>query len=209
MELREALSQISEIRERVAATERFRGYRAFPIGMTGLLAIVMATLQPNIISQPSEAVSAYIAYWMSAAIFGIIAAGVGIWLRHRGGVNRLSRELTLLAVGQFMPCIIAGGFATIVIMRFAPNHSTLLPSLWQLFFSLGIFASCRLLPKSILIAGVWYFSIGIWNMMRSETSDAFSPWVMGIPFGLGQIATAGILYWNLERNNHDNKTGTA
>ncbi len=192
----------------MAATERFQGYRAIPIGMAGLLAIGMALLQPSIIAKPSEALNEYVAYWMSAAIFGIFTAGIGIWLRHRGGVNRLSRELTLLAVGQFVPCIIAGGFATIVIVRFAPIHSPLLPSLWQLLFSLGIFASYRLLPKSILLVGVWYFMFGIRNMMRSETSDSFSPWAMGLPFGLGQLGTAAILYWNLERNHHVHRAGT-
>ena len=38
MELREALTQIAEIRTRMAETERFRGYRAAPIALSGLIA---------------------------------------------------------------------------------------------------------------------------------------------------------------------------
>jgi hypothetical protein len=30
-----------------------------------------------------------------------------------------------------------------------------------------------------------------------------SPWAMGLPFGLGQLLTAAVLYWNLERRPHD------
>ena len=39
MELREALNQIAVIRQRLAASELFRGYRALPVGASGLLAL--------------------------------------------------------------------------------------------------------------------------------------------------------------------------
>jgi hypothetical protein len=29
---------------------------------------------------------------------------------------------------------------------------------------------------------------------------AYSPWLMGVSFGGGQMLTAAILYWSLERN---------
>ena len=45
MELREALTQISEIRQRVAQAEVFRGYRAVPVAFSGLLALATACVQ--------------------------------------------------------------------------------------------------------------------------------------------------------------------
>ena len=42
MELREALTQISEIRAQVARTEMFRGYRSLTVAFTGLLAFCAA-----------------------------------------------------------------------------------------------------------------------------------------------------------------------
>jgi hypothetical protein len=30
---------------------------------------------------------------------------------------------------------------------------------------------------------------------------ALSPWAMGVPFGLGQLFAAGVLYWTLERTD--------
>ena len=30
---------------------------------------------------------------------------------------------------------------------------------------------------------------------------AFSPWVMGLPFGVGQLLAGAVLYWTLERND--------
>ena len=37
MELREALSQISEIRQQMARSEVFRGYRSITVGFSGVL----------------------------------------------------------------------------------------------------------------------------------------------------------------------------
>jgi hypothetical protein len=202
MELHEALSHIAEIRAKVAATEQFRGYRALPIALTGVGAVVAALLQPMLLPQPAENLPGYLVLWFSVAFFGLIAAGAGIWLRHRHGANRLSRELTLLAVGQFAPCLIAGGLVTIVIIRFAPNLAPVLPGLWQVLFSLGHFASYRLLPRAILLSALFYLAAGVYNLTLVNGPDALSPWVMGLPFGGGQLLTAAVLYWSLERRNH-------
>ena len=42
MELREALTQITEIRLQMARTEVFRGYRAMPVAFSGAVAVVAA-----------------------------------------------------------------------------------------------------------------------------------------------------------------------
>ena len=61
MELREALSQISEIRQRMAGTEVFRGYRSLPIALSGLLAIVGTFVQPILIGDPHQNIGTYCA----------------------------------------------------------------------------------------------------------------------------------------------------
>ena len=43
MELREALSQIAEIRLQMARTETFRGYRAVPVALSLIWSIWMAS----------------------------------------------------------------------------------------------------------------------------------------------------------------------
>jgi uncharacterized membrane protein YoaK (UPF0700 family) len=203
VELREALSQIAEIRARVAAAERFRGYRAAPVALTGLLAILVAALQPRLVPDPTADVPGYLAVWLSAAVVAGAIAGSGIWLRHRYGGDPLAKQLTWLAVGQFAPCLVAGAVVTAVLVRHAPAHAPLLPGLWQVLFSLGVFASFRLLPRAVVVVGVFYLLAGAFNLTRSSGPDALSPWVMGGPFAVGQLLTAGVLYWNLERTRHD------
>ena len=195
MELRDALSQIAEIRSRAAAAEQFRGYRAGPIGLTGLLAVVAALVQSRIASGETN----YLTLWLSTAVVAAIVCGIGIWLRYRQGIDSLANQLTWLAVGQFAPCLLAGGFVTLVIARHLPEQFTLLPGLWQVFFSLGVFASCRLLPKAIAVIGVWYLVAGCFNLTIANGPNALNQWAMGITFGVGQLATAAVLYWNYER----------
>jgi len=203
VELRDALSQIAEIRSRVAAAERFRGYRAAPVAVTGLLAVLVAAVQPLVLPTPTEQVGGYLWLWLCTAAVGAAVAGSGIWLRHRRSRNPLAKQLTWLAVGQFAPCLAAGAVVTAVILRNAPEHAPLLPGLWQVFFSLGVFASCRLLPPAVAAVGVVYLLAGAVNLALAGGPHALNPWAMGLPFGFGQLLTAAVLYWNLERPRHD------
>jgi hypothetical protein len=76
----------------------------------------------------------------------------------------------------------------------------MLPGLWALLFSLGIFASCRLLPRAVAIAGAWYLSGGVLALAWGNGAAALSPWIMGITFGGGQLLTAVILHITLEHS---------
>lgn len=203
MELRDALSQIAEIRARVAAAERFRGYRAGPVAVTGLIAVVAAAVQPLVVPTPAQQVDGWLWLWLSTAVAAAAVAGSGIWLRHSRTTDRLTKQLTWLAVGQFAPCLVAGAVTTVVLLRHAPEHAPLLPGLWQVFFSLGVFASFRLLPRAVAAVGVVYLVAGAVNLSVATGPHAFSPLAMGLPFGLGQLLTAAVLYWNLERPRHD------
>ena len=201
MELREALSHIAEIRARAAATERFRGYRALPIASSGVLAVLIAALQPQIVPNPAADLTSYLALWIATAVVGVAAAGSGVVIRHRHGREPLARELTLLAISQFAPSLAAGVLVTAALARHAPEVGWTLPGLWQVLFGLGVFASWRLLPRAIVGVGVFYLLAGAVNLALGEA--ALSPWAMGLPFGLGQLATAAVLYWNLERDHAD------
>ena len=203
MELQEALTQIAEIRVRAAAAERCRGYRARPIAASGLLAVLAASVQPILVPDPASDLTGYLGLWVTTAVFAAVVAGSGIVARHWSGRHPLERELTMLAVSQFAPCLAAGGLVTIALARFAPEVGWLLPGLWQVLFGLGIFASARLLPRAIVSVAVLFLLAGTVNLALVRGHLAYSPWTMGLPFGIGQLTTAAILYWNLERDRAD------
>lgn len=56
MELRDALTQISEIRSQLARTEVFRGYRAMPVAFSGVLAVAAACFQSALVHDPAQAI---------------------------------------------------------------------------------------------------------------------------------------------------------
>lgn len=199
MDLHDALSQISEIRHQMARTELFRGYRAAPVAASGALAVLAAVAQQVWIPDPSRDLANYVTLWVGAAILSTLLSGLRIAARRRVDNSALSREVTRLALEQFAPCLLAGGLLTVVIARSRPEYLEMLPGLWQILFSLGVFASCRLLPRATWAVAAFYLATGL--ICLSLGSSALSPWAMGLPFGVGQLLAASVLYWNLERGD--------
>jgi hypothetical protein len=200
MELRDALSQISEIRLRVAETELFRGYRALPVAFSGALAISAAALQPALVPNPAADVPGYLKLWLTVAVVSAGVNGLSLGIRYRLAQSRLGRDGIRLAVSQFAPCLIAGALLTAAVVRRA-DAAALLPGLWQIVFSLGLFASCRLMPRATAGIAAFYLTCGVASVMLAGGELALSPWLMGLPFGLGQLVTAAMLYWNFERDH--------
>jgi hypothetical protein len=115
--------------------------------------------------------------------------------------SSLDRELTILAVEQFLPCIVAGGLLTAVICEFASSAVWILPGLWAIFFGLGMFASRRLLPRLIGLAAAFYVLMGCGYVTLGPAGLHYSAWMMGFTFGIGQMASACVLHWSLERRH--------
>jgi hypothetical protein len=97
------------------------------------------------------------------------------------------------AVEQFLPALATGVLLTLVVLRhYTPTTFWMLPGLWQIIFSLGVFASCRFLPRLMLIAGFWYLATGLLSLFLGN-ARALAPWTMGLAFGGGQLLIAAIL----------------
>jgi hypothetical protein len=198
MELRDALTQISEIRLQMARTEVFRGYRALPVAFSGVLALTAAVFQMLLLRDPAQQMTGYLFLWVGTAVVSGLAAGGEMVVRSRLARSSIRREITWLAVEQFLPCLAAGGLLTVVLVRSAPECLWMLPGLWQILFSLGVFASCRLLPRATFGVAVFYLASGLLTLALARGEASFSPWAMGLPFGAGQFFAAGILYRTLE-----------
>ena len=76
----------------------------------------------------------------------------------------------------------------------------MLPGLWQIVFSLGFFASCRSLPRPMFAAAVWYLAAGLAVLAFANGTHAFSPCAMAVPFGVGQLFMAVVLYLHARRD---------
>jgi hypothetical protein len=77
MELREALSQISEIRQQMARSEVFRGYRSITVGFSGVFGLLAAVLQSQWVASPESELGRYLCLWLSIAAASLTVAGTG------------------------------------------------------------------------------------------------------------------------------------
>lgn len=201
MELREAMRQISDIRRQMARGEMFRGYRSATVGFSGLLGILAAVFQSRWVATPSVDIDRYLALWVGVAAVSLIVAGAELCWRSFASGPGMSRELTKLAVEQFSPCLVVGALLTLSIYRGAPQVAWMLPGLWSFTFALGVFASYRLLPPQVFWIGSYYLVCGVLCLLYGQGEQAFAAWQMGITFGGGQLISAVILYWTLERSD--------
>lgn len=198
-ELDQALSEIAAIRGQMARTAEFRGYGPAALGATAVLAAGGALVQPLWVPHPLQAPEAYALLWagLGAVAAALIAAeAVARARRLHGG---LADEMIRAALEQFLPAAIAGLLLTVVLVRFAPQMAELLPGLWQIVFSLGVFATSRILPRGIVAVGGWYLATGLACLAASAAGP--SPWMMGAPFVVGQTLAAVIL-WRASRAPH-------
>lgn len=200
MELREALGQIDEIRQQMARTELFRGFRSVTVGFSGVLALVAAALQPWVVALENQARD-FLILWVAVAGVSLLIAAIQLWRRARLADSRLVRQATLLATEQFLPSLFVGAVLTLCIYRYAAEGAWMLPGLWSLMFSLGIFASYRLLPRAVAWVAMYYVVAGAGCLLWGQGAHAFSPWLMALSFGGGQLFGAAVLYWTLERRD--------
>jgi hypothetical protein len=197
MQLNDALMQIAQIRRQLARSEVFRGYRAATTAFSGLVAVMAAAAQS--LWLPGSVWGALI-LWLSAAVLSLAVVGIEMFLSCRRNASALQNELTFTAIEQFVPCLVAGALLTFVLTRFSPEELWLMPGLWGVLFGLGVFASRRLLPRGIGAVGGWYLLSGLCSIAMASQTAEFCAWHMGVIFGCGQFAAAGVFYWNLERN---------
>lgn len=193
-DLDKALADIVAIRSQIAAGTAFRGYGPATMVATGAVALLTAVLQALLLDDPTdEPVTFFVGWAVAAALSGLM-----IWIEMRARSRRhhsgLADAMIHQAIEQFLPAGVAGVLLAAVLWKFAPESLWLLPGLWQILVSLGIFASVRSLPRSVAFAGAWYFVSGFAVVVLASQSHTLSPWTMGLPFAIGQSVMAGILH---------------
>ena len=191
--LDKALEEISAIRGQMARASEFRGYGPATFAVTGLMAALAAAGQAIWLKDPAVDVTAYLTLWIATAAISATVIGFEMVTRSRRMHSDLAGEMIRAAVEQFLPAAAAGALITATLWRFAPQSLNLLPGLWQITFGLGVFASCRFLPRAMMLVGVWYLAAGLVCLALSGPGLAYSPWAMGLAFGIGQGLVALVL----------------
>lgn len=197
-ELHRALAEIKHIRCQVARDTQFRGYGPASVAASGVLALLVAALQSHWLRNETD-FHAFAAVWIATAFLSLTMVTIQTMFRARRVHSGLASEMILTAAEQFLPALVVGTLLTAVVLGAAPREAWMLPGLWQLLFSLGVFASCRFLPRLTFAVGVWYLISGLTTLVVQGETPTLLPWTMGIPFGVGQLLVAAVFQYGYER----------
>jgi hypothetical protein len=197
-DLSQALAEISAIRAQVARGTQFRGYGPASIAASGVVALVVAAVQAWFVKDAGQDAPLFLGVWVATAAVSVALTAFETIARARRVHSGFASQMIQSAVEQFLPATIVGVLLTGVMLLAAPKDLWMLPGLWQLIFSLGVFASCRFLPRQMFSVGVWYLACGLACLMIESGPRTLSPWEMGIPFGCGQLLVAVVLRYGFE-----------
>ena len=196
-ELDRALADIGAIRQQIARADGFRGYGPATVASTGLLAAAVASVQA-VCTGPDQPVLLYLATWIATAALSVCLVGAEAATRSRRLRSKLADTMILAAAFDFVPAGMAGAALCILLLRYEPGATWMLPGLWQMVLALGFFAASRSLPRTMTIVGGWYMAAGFATLAVASATHTLSPWAMGLPFAVGQVLAAALLRRGLE-----------
>jgi hypothetical protein len=194
MDYKRALSDLAEVRERLAQVQRFEGYSGPAAALSGMVALVAGLVQQRIVPLPSTPAElrTYVVIWMSCLAGAILVnyGAVAIWvLNHREPGEQSRFRSAALSIA---PSVVLGGALSLALLDRAAY--VLLPGTWFAFYAIGLFASRSAIPSGALVVTCAFALLGIGFLVTPLSSLALAWWVMPVGFGFGQIAI-GYLVW--------------
>jgi hypothetical protein len=195
-DLDSALDDIVRLRGQLAASSRFRGLAPHVVAATGLMAFALAAWQASLGDDRLVA-------WVLLAGLCVCMIGTEAILRARKLHSTMAERLLTQTLQRFLPAAAAGAVVGMTVLLLMPEHARLLPGLWQLLIGVGIFTVLGNLPRRMLWAALFYFAAGAASLMLAPHPDIASRWLMGVPFGTGQLLVAGILHLAAKEDDLD------
>jgi hypothetical protein len=201
-DLNRALVDIRDIRRQVAQTTEFRGYGPLTLSATAVLALLAGVVQSYWLGEPANEPVQYVALWLTTAVLCAALIASQMLTRARRLHSGIADEMIRMAVAQFLPAAAAGAILPFVLLHVTRDVFWMLPGLWQIIFSLGVFASCRCLPRPMLLAGVWFLLTGIACVAIGD-SRALAAGTMSGAYGIGMTLVAAIHYLSAKKASTD------
>ncbi len=197
MDFTRALSQIAEIHQQIAKGEVYRGYRSAPVAASGCVGLIAAWFQPPVVVGAGAA--GFVTYWAAVGALAGLLGFSEIVYNYALRENATERRRTRQVLGQFMPSVVAGALIAVAFVHVSPVLTVFLPGLWAICFGLGVFASRPYLPRATGFVGLFYYAAGLTQLWLAHGANVLNGWWVGGTFGVGQLLSAVVLYWNLER----------
>jgi hypothetical protein len=185
-DLERVLLDIAEVRERLAMTQRFRGYSGVAAAASGCFAVAAGVLQALLLPIPQGAHDEriYCAIWLVCGTAAAIVnyGAIAHWfVSDASARDRWQTRTVGLAI---FPALALGAAITLALL----DRGTFgyLPGVWYGCYGVGLFASRTMLPRGVLPIAAGFLAIGI-GLLFAPPWLALAWWVLPIGFGFGQI----------------------
>jgi hypothetical protein len=186
MEVRQAIADLAEVRDRLAKIQRFDGYSGWAAIASGFAAFAAGGLQFTLAPHPAGAQhNAYLAIWLGCLGVGLAVnyGAILVWRARNGGAQA---RVQMRTVGMsILPAIVAGGVITLALV--SRGVYELLPGVWCITYGLGIFASRAMVPRDVAYVAAAFGAFGTLLLLVPGIGP-LDWWVMPSAFGFGQIA---------------------
>ena len=193
-DLDRALADLATIRLQIARQTPFLGLGSGTLAATGALALFTGFVQALLSGDDPPDPIFYFATWIGLALVCAALIGCEVWRRAQRAHRGLADEMVIQAVEGLLPVGGAGACLGLVFARFAPEQIWMLPGLWQILVGIGLFASLRVLPRPAALVGAWYVLAGLAVFVLASEHHLLSPWLMALPFAVGQAALAAVMH---------------
>ena len=197
-----ALSEIADIRARLAASTRFLGIAPGVNALAALLSLVAAVMQNTCPEIFAPDLPHYVLFWAAVMIASMVIVSIEAVSRTRRMHGQMADAMLASALRQILPFYTAGFVVTLVILKFGSGSAWLLPGLWQILIGLLGFSALQSLPRAMIWVAGWYFLCGSVVLGLAGWNGGVSPWMMGLPLAFGQIAVAAVHIRNQERGDN-------
>jgi hypothetical protein len=162
------LRYIRETMERATPFTGISGRGEMAIGVTALIASVVAARQPN----------SWIAVWLAEGLISLLIAGWSMDRKARAAGMPLVFGPGRKAVFSLSPPLIAGGLLTIVLVRAGLN--TAIPGVWLLLYGTGVITGGMFSVRAVPVMGICFMGLGALALFSPA---AFANWFMAAGFG--------------------------
>jgi len=191
-ELERALMDIAEVRERLAMTQRFRGYSGVAAVASGVFAFAAGAVQLLLAPVPSNVHEGriYFAIWLTCCAAAAIVnyGAIAHWFVNDASAR--DRWQTRTVGLSILPALVLGAALSFALL--AGGRFAYLPGIWCGCYGVGLFASRTMIPRGAVGVAAFLLVAGI-ALLFTPPSIALAWWILPAGFGLGQIAIGAFI----------------
>jgi len=185
--LERALADIAEVRERLGAVQRFKGYSSLAAALSGLFAVAAGVVQWAVVPHPHSAYDGrvYFAIWFAccAASVAVNYGAIAHWFWSDASAR--DRWQTATVGLSILPALLFGAVLSVTFL--SRGDVAYLPGVWCASYGVGLFASRTTLPRGAVGFAAALMVTGSVLLLTAPATD-LAWWTLPLISALGEVS---------------------